>query len=186
MKLTMEIKKHINTSIFIIILILLLSITFYLKSDKSVKNNLDDNFSPVKVENKTSIDIRKETIERKIRFLKAPERDIKELTRAIDVVSKITHKHPDLIIAIMSTESEFKRTALSCKGYKGLMQTPRASFEYLDVDTLYGVRILEEKLRITDGDLLKALTLYKGGNNPSARKYARQTYKLYNELKEMD
>jgi soluble lytic murein transglycosylase-like protein len=157
-----------------------------MKIDNLTKNNLTDNINPVKVENKISKDNRKETIERKIRFLKAPERDIKELTGAIDIVSRVTNKHPDLIIAIMSTESEFKRNAVSSKGYKGLMQTPRASFEHLDVDTLYGVRILEEKLKTTDGDLLKALALYKGGNNPLARKYAKQTYELYHKLRNME
>jgi hypothetical protein len=62
------------------------------------------------------------------------------------------------------------------------MQTPKATFEYPEVDTLYGAKILQDKLKYANGDLLQALTLYKGGNNKLARKYAIETLKLYEEI----
>ena len=88
----------------------------------------------------------------------------------------------------METESTFKLTAISSKGYKGVLQTPTATMQYFDVDTLHGARILEDKIRYADGDLKEALILYKGGGrNKEARKQATQqvneVYDLYFELK---
>jgi soluble lytic murein transglycosylase-like protein len=82
----------------------------------------------------------------------------------------------------MKTESDFNKKAVSPKNYKGLMQTPKATFEYPEVDTLYGVKILEDKLKSSNGNMLKALALYKGGDNPIARLYAKEVYVLYKKL----
>src|SRR2546426_8790226 len=60
----------------------------------------------------------------------------------------------------MKTESNFNKHAISYKFYKGLMQTPEYS-GYIDIDILWGARILQEKLEMTHYDLRKALALYK-------------------------
>ena len=93
-----------------------------------------------------------------------------------------------LIIAVMKTESNFRTNVISPKGYEGLMQTPTATMQFHDVDTLYGARILEEKLKYCNNDLMEALILYKGGGGgPAARRQAAQqaeeVYSLYTKLK---
>lgn len=92
---------------------------------------------------------------------------------------------PVLVATLIETESEFNIRAKSNKGYMGLLQTPVAirkqGFE--EVDVMLGCCILKEKLRYADGNMLRALQLYKGGNNPVALKQAQQVLKLYSELK---
>lgn len=123
-----------------------------------------------------------EKIIRSLKFLEVPENKHRMLVRCVKVATSLTGFDEELIIALMSTESEFNPRARSPKNYKGLMQTPKATFKYPEVDTLYGAMILEDKYNETNGNLLKALALYKGGNNPVARRYARQTYSLYRKL----
>lgn len=89
---------------------------------------------------------------------------------------------PYLIIALIYTESNFNPKAKSHKGYIGLMQTPKTT-NYIETDIHYGCTILNEKLKITKGDLLKALTLYKGGNNEIAYKQATQVLYIYYQIK---
>lgn len=83
-------------------------------------------------------------------------------------------------------ESEFKITAKSPKGYKGLAQTPKAvmktGFEVADLT--YGACVYKEKLTVAKGNPRLALALYKGGNNPKAKADAEKVYKLYNKIKE--
>ena len=121
-------------------------------------------------------------IRRSLVFLEVPKDRHRELVRCIKVATSCTGIKEELVIALMSTESEFNKNAISPKNYKGLMQTPKATFKYPEVDTLYGAKILEDKLKTSNGNMMMALTLYKGGNNELARKYARQTYKLYQKL----
>lgn len=82
-------------------------------------------------------------------------------------------------------ESGFKRTAQSNKGYKGLGQTPKAVMRmgYDTADLMLAACILDEKRRIANGDLHKALQLYKGGNNPAAKKEADKVFALYEKIK---
>lgn len=122
-----------------------------------------------------------------LKLLGAPRSRIKELSAAIDSASSSTKISPALICALMFTESQFSKTAIGppTKGglrYKGLMQTPWASFTWADVDTLYGARILCEKLLESRGDLHMALALYKGGDNPIAWRNASEVLYLYKRL----
>lgn len=131
-------------------------------------------------------DILSEQIEKDLIKLKAPKEKIPELTRAILVSHRQTGLNSKLIVALMKTESDFDEKAIGPKNrttirYKGLLQTPTAS-SFPDVDTLHGVRILQQKLKETKGDLQKALALYKGGNNPVANKQAKQVINLYVKL----
>lgn len=121
-------------------------------------------------------------IVKSLKFLNVPEDKHKMLVRCVKTATYSTGFDEELIVALMSTESEFNTRAISPKRYKGLMQTPKATFKYPEVDTLYGVKILEDKLEETNGNLMKALALYKGGNNSKARKYAMETWRLYQQL----
>jgi len=114
--------------------------------------------------------------------VKAPPGKINDLSKAVTNASAMTDLSPELIVALMKTESEFNYKAVSNKGYKGLMQTPWATFKWASVDTLHGAEILREKLRYSRGDLKLALALYKGGNNEAARAYATETFALYKRL----
>lgn len=112
----------------------------------------------------------------------APPGKINDLSKAVTNASAMTDLSPELIVALMKTESEFNYKAVSSKGYKGLMQTPWATFKWASVDTLHGAEILREKLRYSRGDLKLALALYKGGNNNQAYGYATETLRIYRSL----
>lgn len=112
----------------------------------------------------------------------APEKKIAELGVAITHASAMTGISPELLTALIKTESEFQYRAVSEKGYKGLMQTPWATMKWAEVDILYGAKILEEKLKLSNNNLKLALALYKGGNNEVAHKYADETIKIYRRL----
>jgi len=112
----------------------------------------------------------------------APVNKINDLSRAVAGASAMTSLSPELIVALMKTESEFNYKAVSPKGYKGLMQTPWATLKWADVDILYGAKILQEKLKFSNNDLQLALALYKGGNNEMAHKYATETLRVYRSL----
>ncbi|MDA8087126.1 MAG: lytic transglycosylase domain-containing protein [Nitrospiraceae bacterium] len=94
-----------------------------------------------------------------------------------------THLDPFLLCSIAQTESGFRLDARSPKNYKGILQTPIATMKWADVDILIGARILKDKLWRSNGDLLKALQLYKGGNNPEALKEAKEVLRLYDVCK---
>jgi soluble lytic murein transglycosylase-like protein len=114
--------------------------------------------------------------------LNAADDEIADLTSAITTASKSTSLDPLLLVAVMYTESRFDHKAVSKKRYKGLMQTPWASMKYKDVDTLYGARILKDKLRVAGDDLHLALSLYKGGRNKTAERQATETLEVYQEI----
>ena len=105
-------------------------------------------------------------------------------------IAKAIGVSPELILALMYTESRFDMKALSpTKQYKGLMQTPWASKEYADVDVLYGARILEEKMKSSHArkpngvDMRTAIAMYKGGLSRQAFSQADEVLRLYNTLR---
>ncbi len=135
---------------------------------------------------KTKDQLLSEQIEKDLNRLHAPKNKVPELVKAILVSHKQTGLNNKLITALMKTESNFDEQAVGPKNrtpvrYKGILQTPTAS-SFSDVDTLHGVRILQQKLKETNGDLQKALALYKGGNNPVAHKQAKHVMNLYTQL----
>lgn len=86
----------------------------------------------------------------------------------------------------IQTESEFKITAKSHKGYKGLGQTPsavgRTGYELADLT--YAACVYQEKLKIAKGDTKLAWALYKGGRSAEAYREAAKVFALYSKLKE--
>jgi len=150
-----------------------------------------DNFIPVTVvESKT---VKKEaTKEDKLvvalKFLRAPKDRIDILQKSIHQAAKSSGLKPELITAVMYKESQFNENAVSPKGYKGLMQTRWASFEYPEVDTLFGAKELEMWCKYSKGDIRRALAHYNGGMKPPkvAWEYSNETYNLYQKLLDLD
>ena len=171
-------KKLITTGFQIVALVFLIGIY----------NNFSMNLPvAVIIENKVEHNRVIEQIIKDLRDLKAPERDIQNLANAIYMSHQSTGLNSKLIVALMKTESDFTITSIGPVNrtnirYKGLMQTPTATLEFSDVDTLHGVRILEQKLKISNNDLRTALALYKGGNNPVAFRQADQVLRVYKQL----
>jgi len=84
-----------------------------------------------------------------------------KVTQAISLASQQTGLSPELLMALMFTESTFKQNIVSNKNYQGLMQIPWKIY-WEDANTLTGARILLEKLSLTKGNIKDALVLYKG------------------------
>lgn len=133
------------------------------------------------------------------KIIKAPSDRIETLSKGTFAATVATEIDPVLIATLMSTESEFKVTALSPLGYKSLMQRPRSrmKWEYAEVDVVDGACCLREKLKIAKGDMLKALTFYKGSDSlyvknrktgrlekSAGHKQAEEVLDLYNRVKE--
>ena len=101
---------------------------------------------------------------------------------------------PVLWACVVATESEYKINAVSSMGYKGLAQTRKAvmktGFEVGDLT--YGTCELKDKLRASNGDILKALTFYKGSKELYDRKgkptkghiQAKEVLVLHKKIKE--
>lgn len=115
-------------------------------------------------------------------YLGCPERQVREISNGITIASDRTGISRLLISSLLYTESRFRLSATSSKGYRGIMQTPTATMIYPEVDILHGAMILKEKLHLAKGNMLAALALYKGGRNPEARKQAIYVVKIYNNL----
>lgn len=103
--------------------------------------------------------------------------------KAILLVAEIENIDPLFITSLMFTESTFHPNVISPKGYQGLMQIPYY-VPYMDINTLIGVRIFKQKLKLADGDMVKALCWYKGWKITDAEgiKQARKVIRLYRLL----
>lgn len=141
---------------------------------------------PVKIVESEKVDEKRIKMEKTLIRLGCPSSTTRQMAIAILEGSGKINVDPHLIAALIRTESDFDKSAVSSKGYKGLMQTPVATKEWEDVDVLIGCKILEEKLKYAKGDLQLALALYKGGNNPEAHRLAKKVIELYKEIKDDD
>ena len=115
-----------------------------------------------------------------LRRLGAPRKEISDLGSAIHLASARTGIDEKLLSVLMHTESNFQHKAQSDTGYGGLMQTPTSS-GFTDADVLHGADVLKEKLEVAHGDILKALTFYKGGGKIAAEQ-ASEVIKIYDNL----
>jgi hypothetical protein len=113
-----------------------------------------------------------------LRRLGAPRKEINDLGFAIHLASVRTGIDEKLLSVLMHTESNFQHKAQS--EYSGLMQTPTSS-GFTDVDVLHEADILKKKLEMAHGDILKALTFYKGGGKIAAEQ-ASEVIKIYDDL----
>lgn len=112
--------------------------------------------------------------------------NIEKLAVAVELASKQSGLSPELLIALMYTESSGNPKAVSKSGYKGLMQIPFSIF-YSDANILIGAHIFNEKLKQTKGNVIKAIVLYKGYPINSSRGIiqAGKVLALYNRLKQI-
>lgn len=94
----------------------------------------------------------------------------KEVINAAVVASKQTGLSEEFILALMYTESTFRKNAVSSKNYQGLMQIPQ-KIHYADANCIIGSRIFLEKLKMANGDKRKAIGLYKGYGSYSEKKW---------------
>lgn len=126
-------------------------------------------------------------IENVLYALGAPEKDIPAIANAVRMASRQTDIPENLIIALMVSESNFNRAAVSSSGYTGLMQIPKQyDMKYIDVNVLIGARIFKEKLYMTHGNVHKAIILYKGWGVTDAKGIynADKVIKIYKNINE--
>jgi soluble lytic murein transglycosylase-like protein len=105
---------------------------------------------------------------------------------------------PELILAVIAIESTFRVKAVSVKGARGLMQVmakahPKKVEEIGGISALFnlqknihtGAKILADYLKISRGNLRKALLRYNGSlKNPNSR-YADKVLYVYQEIKKV-
>jgi hypothetical protein len=121
-------------------------------------------------------------LRKSLTYLGCPRETIPSVQSGIEVASAKTGIGRILLASLLFTESNFRGNVVSKKGYVGIAQTPTASIIYKEVDILHGAMILQDKIRYTNGNIVDALMLYKGGRNPEARKQAHQVIAVYNNL----
>jgi hypothetical protein len=119
---------------------------------------------------------------RVLTLLGCPKSTLLSIRDGVKIASDRTGIEGVLIVSLLYTESNFDHKAKSKKGYQGLMQTPTATGIPL-IDICHGADILKEKLHLAKGNIFKALTLYKGGNNHVARKQAQYVLLVYKTVK---
>jgi soluble lytic murein transglycosylase len=107
----------------------------------------------------------------------------KHLAPSIKLASSLSNLPPELIIALIKSESDFKEKAISKKGYKGLMQIPYALYDP-NMNVTVGSLILVDKIKISKGDLITAICLYKGFNKGSKKgmEIAKKVVDLYEHM----
>ena len=138
---------------------------------------------PVAMVEKKTDDTRVTEMKDILTKLGCPSSKLQSMSTAIIKGADDINVDPKLIAALVRTESDFDMTAVSSKGYKGLMQTPVATKQWADVDILIGCKILQEKMGYAKGDMRHALALYKGGNNPMAKRQAEEVIALYKQIR---
>lgn len=114
-------------------------------------------------------------------YLQCPRQTILSVENGITIATAKTGIGGLLLASLLYTESNFRTTDISHKGYRGIAQTPTASM-IPEVDILHGAMILKEKLYLAKGNMLTALQLYKGGYNTEARKQAYNVMVVYSNL----
>jgi len=105
---------------------------------------------------------------------------------------------PELILAVIAVESTFKEKAVSPVGARGLMQImPRSHPKKVKaiggVEALFdpkkniatGVKILNEYLALSKGNLQQALLRYNGSLSNRNATYAKKVMRIYNKLKQV-
>ena len=107
------------------------------------------------------------------------------LANVIDFAANKYDLSPEFIIALIQTESGFNENTISSKRYKGLMQIPQHVPP--DANILIGSRIFREKMKLVDGNVEKALCLYKGykiGSKDGIRE-TKKVLRIFQNLKEI-
>jgi hypothetical protein len=126
-------------------------------------------------------------------LLNCPKEKVEAMSKAAVVGAMVLKDYnisPEFLVCLAKTESEYSLKAKSSMGYKSIMQTP-TSTGYYNSDLVHGCDKLIEKLKISKGNLLVALTYYKGsktthdaqGRETMGYKQAKQVVALYEKIK---
>lgn len=126
-------------------------------------------------------------------LLHCPPEKTESMTKAALVGAMVLKEYniqPAFLVVLSKTESDYKLTAKSKLGYKSIMQTPTAT-GYYSTDMVHGCDKLNEKLKIAKGNLLLALTYYKGsktthdakGRETAGYKQAKEVIATYEKIK---
>ncbi len=104
-------------------------------------------------------------------FIKNPEQRI-TLLKKIHQEARRNQLPPELVLAVIQTESAFDRFAVSSAGAQGLMQVmpfwkneighPRDNLTVTETNLRYGCQILGDYLKKEKGNLTRALARYNG------------------------
>ncbi len=104
-------------------------------------------------------------------FIKNPEQRI-TLLKNIHQEAKRNQLFPELVLAVIQTESAFDRFAVSSAGAQGLMQVmpfwkneigrPKDNLTLIETNLRYGCKILSYYLKKEKGNLTRALARYNG------------------------
>jgi soluble lytic murein transglycosylase-like protein len=105
---------------------------------------------------------------------------------------------PELILAIIAIESTFRARAVSVKGARGLMQVmakahPKKVKAIGGIHALFnpqknihtGAKILAGYLKMSHGNLRKALLRYNGSHKNPKSRYADKVLYVYQEIKQV-
>ncbi len=114
--------------------------------------------------------------------------------RAVHRESRRAHLDPDLLLAIIQMESTFRQFAVSPKGALGYMQVMpfwvkaigRDDHDLLDtrINLRYGTVILRHYIERERGDLIRALSRYKG--TPDRDDYAKVVIDTWRQWRKLD
>ncbi len=133
--------------------------------------------TPVQLSNDTRIE---ECLER----VGVSGKSAQDLAKGIRVASVYHNITPEFLIALFSTESSFKKYAVSCKNYHGYGQIPYALYEPGE-NSMISARIMREKLVLSKGNVRGAISLYKGYGStcdPRGLQQADKVLRIYKEL----
>ena len=105
-------------------------------------------------------------------------RQVKDPDERIEILKRVHYEAtradlpPELVLAVIDTESNFDRFAISVAGARGLMQImpfwldeigrPDDNLLHIDTNLRFGCTILQHYLEIENGDLIRALGRYNG------------------------
>lgn len=89
--------------------------------------------------------------------------DALRYAKAVETASFAQGIDPFIYMKLLATESGFNQHAVSCKGYKGIPQIKKTTGDPIQ-DIIKGAVVLRQKLDLTHGDYIQAISLYKGFN----------------------
>jgi hypothetical protein len=126
-------------------------------------------------------------------LLNCPQEKIEAVSKGSVVGAMVLKDYdikPAFVAVLAKTESGYSLKARSKMGFKSIMQTPTAT-GYYNSDIVHGCDKLAEKLKISKGNLLVALTYYKGsktthdakGRETMGYKQAKEVIALYDKIK---